>query len=68
MGVDTIAALIFGCLFDKVGITVLVVSAFLSSLFASFVFLGGIYSVLLGIGPLGIGMGAQESVMRAAIA
>lgn len=41
MGVDAVAALVFGRLFDKVGISILIVVALISALFAPLVFLGG---------------------------
>ncbi len=68
MGIDAIAALIFGRLFDRKGVSILVVSTIISSLFAPFAFLGGFYAAVIGIALWGIGMGAQESIMRAAIA
>lgn len=68
MGVDALAALLFGRLFDRVGISILILVAFLSSLFAPLVFLGNFYFALLGMALWGIGMGAQESIMRAAVA
>jgi len=68
MGVDALAALLFGRLFDRIGISILIVSALISSLFAPLVFLGGFYFALLGMVLWGIGMGAQESIMRAAVA
>lgn len=68
MGVDALAAILFGRLFDRVGISILIVVALLSSLFAPLVFLGNFYFALVGIALWGIGMGAQESVMRAAVA
>lgn len=68
MGVDAISALIFGRLFDRIGVTVLIVSSLISMLFAPLVFLGGFYYALSGMVLWGIGMGAQESVMRASIA
>lgn len=68
MGVDALSALLFGRLFDRVGISILIVVSLLSSLFAPFVFLGGFGSALLGMALWGIGMGAQESIMRAAVA
>lgn len=37
-------------------------------LFAPLVFLGGFYNAMLGMALWGIGMGAQESIMRAAVA
>jgi len=68
MGVDALAALVFGRLFDRKGIAVMATAAIISSLFAPLVFLGGFYLALLGMALWGVGMGAQESIMRAAIA
>ncbi|MBI4277997.1 MAG: MFS transporter [Armatimonadetes bacterium] len=68
MGVDAVAALVFGRLFDRRGLVVLVVATLLSSLAAPLVFLGGFALALAGVTLWGVGMGAQESIMRAAIA
>jgi MFS family permease len=68
MGVDALAALVFGRLFDRLGFSVLVLSVILSALFAPLVFLGGFYWALAGMALWGVGMGAQESIIRAAIA
>ena len=68
MGVDALAALFFGRLFDRIGFSVLIIAVLISVLFAPLVFLGGFYVALLGMALWGVGMGAQESVMRAAIA
>ena len=68
MGVDALAALIFGRLFDRVGLSILIVSVLLSSLFAPLVFWGSFYLAVIGMALWGVGMGAQESIMRAAIA
>jgi len=68
MGVDAIAALVFGRLFDRLGLSVLIVAVLLSSLFAPLVFIGGFHWALAGMALWGVGMGAQESIMRAAIA
>ncbi|MEB3217052.1 MAG: MFS transporter [Nostocales cyanobacterium 94392] len=68
MGVDGIAALIFGRLFDRFGISILIVAVVLSSLFAPLVFFGSINLAVLGIVLWGIGMGAQESIVKAAVA
>lgn len=67
MGVDAIAALIFGRLFDKVGLSIMIVVAVISALFAPFVFLGGFYLALIGMALWGVSLGAQESIMRAAV-
>ncbi|MGM3307371.1 MFS transporter [Anabaena sp. WFMT] len=68
MGVDAIAALVFGYFFDRIGISILIVAALISSLFAPLVFLGDARLALLGMAFWGIGMGAQESILKAAIA
>jgi predicted MFS family arabinose efflux permease len=68
MGVDALAALLFGRWFDRAGLAVLVPVTLVSSLFAPLTFLGGFWVALLGMGVWGIGMGAQESIMRAAVA
>lgn len=68
MGVDAVAALIFGRMFDKIGVVTLAIAAAISLLFAPCVFFGGFALALLGMVFWGIGMGAQESIMRAAVA
>jgi MFS family permease len=68
MGMDALAAIIFGRLFDKIGVSTLIIVSFLSSLFPPLVFLSGFCPALAGMALWGVGMGAQESIMRAAIA
>jgi MFS family permease len=68
MGVDAVAALIFGQLFDRKGIPILIISVLISAFFAPLVFMGGFYASLIGMALWGVGMGAQESIMRAAVA
>ncbi len=68
MGVDALAALFFGFLFDKKGLPVLIISIILSAGFAPLCFLGGFYFAFLGMILWGIGMGAQESIIRATVA
>ncbi len=68
MLVDAVAALIFGLMYDKRGVKALVWSTVLSAPFAIFIF--GFHSVpllLLGIALWGVGMGAQESILKAAV-
>ena len=68
MLVDAVAALVFGLMYDKKGIRVLVVSTLISAPFAVFVFLfNSIPMVLTGIALWGVGMGAQESILKAAV-
>ena len=68
MGVDALAALLLGHFFDKLGIKVIVVSTLISLLFAPLVFLGNFYTALAGMVCWGVGMAAQESVVRAVLA
>lgn len=68
MGVDAIAALIFGRLFDKIGLSTMIIVAVTSAFFAPLVFLGGLNLAFIGVALWGVGLGAQESIMRAAIA
>lgn len=68
MAVDAVAALYFGTRYDKKGIASLALSTAISSLFAVFVFgFGSRWAVMVGVALWGIGMGAQESVMKAAV-
>jgi MFS family permease len=68
MGVDAIASLAFGSLYDRFGLGVVIVAVLLSAGFAPWVFLGGLGTATVGMILWGIGMGAQESILRAAIA
>ncbi len=68
MGADALSALVLGYWFDKKGVAVLIIISFVSSLFVPLVFLGGFYWALIGMVLWGIGMGAQESIMRAIVA
>jgi MFS family permease len=68
MGVDGAAALLLGRLFDRLGVSVLIAAALISAAFAPLVFLGGAPLVFLGMVLWGVGMGAQESVIKAALA
>ena len=69
MLVDAIAALFFGFLYDKKGVAALVFSTILSAPFAILVFASSsLPAVLAGIALWGIGMGAQESILKAAVA
>ena len=68
MLVDAVAALLFGLLYDKKGVTALVWSTLISAPFAVFVF--GCHTIpmlLVGIALWGVGMGAQESILKAAV-
>jgi MFS family permease len=68
MAVDGVAALVMGRWFDRRGIAVLVGATALSALVAPLAFGAGFGTALAAAALWGIGMGAQESVMRAVIA
>ena len=68
MGTDAFAALVLGRLFDRIGLWTLVGSTLLSLLFAPLTLLGNFQLALLGVCLWGIGLGAQESILRAVIA
>lgn len=68
MLVDAIAALVFGWMYDKYGLKILIVSNLSSAFFALFVFLShSIGFILIGVVLWGIGMGAQESILKSAV-
>lgn len=68
MAVDAFAALFFGWLFDKIGLKAMIFATMCSSLFACFVFLtNNATFIVIGIILWGIGMGAEDSIMKAAV-
>jgi MFS family permease len=68
IGVNAVVALVYGRVFDRLGFAVLGGVALVAALFAPLVFLGHFCVAMLGMVLWGIGMGAQESIMRAAVA
>src|SRR6266446_5391745 len=67
MAVDGISALTLGSLFDRIGIRTMVMATIASDAAARLVFLGNLPLAAVGMACWGVGMGAQESVMRATI-
>ena len=68
MLVDAVAALLFGNLYDRWGMKVLVVSALFAAPFSFLIFLGhSAPALVVGVVMWGIGMGAQESILKAAV-
>lgn len=68
MLIDAVSALFFGWLYDKKGIKVLMLSTALSAFFALPVFLSGSLPLtVLGVLMWGVGMGAQESILKAVV-
>jgi predicted MFS family arabinose efflux permease len=68
MGVSGLGSLLFGRLFDRVGIGILVPLTVVSALFAPLAFLGGFWPALVGVSLWGVGMGVHESIVPAAVA
>lgn len=68
MATDAIAALVLGKLYDKTGIKTLLFAVLISAFFAPMVFMGGFNWALAGMVLWGIGMGAQESILKAEVA
>lgn len=67
MAVDAAAALALGRLFDRYGLAVVMGAFAVSAFFAPLVFWGSTAVALAGVMLWGIGMGAQESILRAAL-
>jgi MFS family permease len=68
MAVDAFAALFFGNLFDKKGVNVLILSTVLAAPFAIFIFtMNSRWALFMGVILWGIGMGAEESILKAAV-
>ncbi len=68
MVADGIAALFLGKMFDKFGMKTMIIVTFISLFFAPMVFMGGFGWAIAGMIVWGIGMGAQESILKAAVA
>lgn len=68
MLVDAVAALLFGLLYDRHGVAALIISTLISAPFSILVFLcDSEAALLLGVALWGVGMGAQESILKAAV-
>ena len=68
MPVSSISALWLGRLFDRFGIIVIIAATALSAFFAPLVLSPGLIGPILGMALWGVGLGSQESIMRAAVA
>ena len=68
MGVDAAAALFFGRMYDRKGMLAIIIASSISAFFAPFAFLGKTPAMaVIGVMLWGIGMGAQESILKAAV-
>ena len=61
------AALSLGWLFDRLGIIVVIGASLVATVAVPLVFLGGFGAALAGVILWGVGMGAQDSVLKAAV-
>jgi len=68
MGVNGLAAVVFGRLYDRYGIAVLSFSILISLLALPLGFLGGPNGAIASVGCWAIGLGAQDACLRSGIA
>ena len=68
MAVSGAGSLLFGRMFDRIGIGILIPLTLVSAVFAPLVFLGGFWPVIVGSALWGLGMGVHESIVPAAVA
>ena len=67
MATGALSALLFGRLFDTIGFSMVLLTFFLSAFFAPLVFFGTLWLALLGMVLWGLGMGAQDSLLKAVL-
>lgn len=67
MGISGISAPLLGRYYDRFGFSILIIISILSAFFAPLVFLGGFSMAFAGIALWSLGIGAQETLMRAII-
>lgn len=68
MAVSGSGSLLFGRLFDRVGLWILIPLTVISAASAPLVFFGGFWLALIGSALWGLGMGVHESIIPAAVA
>jgi MFS family permease len=68
MLVSGTGSLVFGRLFDRHGIAILIPLTIVSAAYAPLAFLGGFWPSLVGVCLWGLGMGVHESIIPAAVA
>jgi MFS family permease len=68
MGVDALTAVVAGRLYDRLGLPALIGVFAGAAFFAPQAFLGNLGLALVGVALWGVGMGAQESIMKASVA
>ncbi|MBV9275986.1 MAG: MFS transporter, partial [Verrucomicrobia bacterium] len=68
MGVSGTGSLVFGRLFDRFGIVVLIPLTLVAAAFAPLVFWGGPWLAMIGAAVWGLGIGVHESIIPAVVA
>jgi hypothetical protein len=68
MAINGLAALVFGRLFDRMGLKVLVAGIFVSAFSLPLGFLGGSYAAVASVACWAVGLGAQDACLRSGIA
>ena len=68
MAVSGTGSLVFGSLFDRFGLGLLVPLTVIAAAYAPLAFLGGFWPALIGSCLWGLGMGVHESIIPAAVA
>jgi MFS family permease len=68
MAVSGTGSLLFGKLFDRAGIGILIPLTVIAAAYAPLAFLGGFWASLVGVSLWGLGMGVHESIIPAAVA
>ena len=65
MAAGALSNLLFGRLFDRIGFPIVFIGFLVGGMFAPLVFLGQFWLALIGMALWGIGMGAQNSLLKA---
>jgi len=68
MAISGAGSLVFGRMFDRHGIVMLVPLTLVAAAYAPLAFLGGFWASLVGVCLWGLGMGVHESIIPAAVA
>src|SRR5262249_39590159 len=67
MGLNGLTAFVFGRLFDRFGIQIIVIGIVVSLLTLPFGFLGGVTGVYISVACWATGLGAQDATLRSGI-
>jgi len=67
MGLDAISALVFGHIYDKIGVKAVAAVFFISAFFVPLVFNDGTTMMVAGVMLWGVGQGAMGSILRSGV-